>query len=73
MHHQMSGEGVSVVYIRKLSWPATKEYEGSLSPPSKRMWISQSDCQTRKEISDIRIPFLRLKASPGVKHFKKEI
>ena len=56
MHHQRSGEGVSVVYIRKLSWPATKEYVGPLSLPSKRMWISQSDCQTRTEISDIRIP-----------------
>ena len=69
MHHQRSGEGVSVVYIRKLSWPATKEYVGSLSPPSKRMWISQSDCQTRKEISDIRIPFVRLKASDGGDNF----
>ena len=52
--HQRSGEGVSEVYIRKLSWPPDQRV-GSLSLPCKRMWISQSHCQTRKEISDIRI------------------
>ena len=38
---------------------------------SKRMWISQSDCQTCKEISDIRIP--EAQGQPCGNNFEREL
>ena len=54
-HHSSAGKGVGEVYIRKLSWPLTPELALRLWPAlyKRMMWIPQSDCDTRREISDI--------------------